>query len=744
MTRKNVFLTAFLMGFAAPALGQIIIPPTVVWVGPEDECDFTSIQEWLDQPPCPFCPPPLGGLQLRLSDNYQHSGNFEINSSVSIIGGFPACGEPSVLGNRKFLSSTALGPLITLHGPINNPIRVTLGGLDLVGSNSTSPLGGVLKLEGGVNLELQNTHVRAGRAIQGGGVAITGDNNRLTITFDSEIRNNHVVQDGGGIWCEDGGVIDFQEGSISANSANTRGGGIGLNDCVLTGLALNKTRRVTDNQVTRNAVPSDPDEPGLGGGIYVRGANARVELGGILTRTRIENNAVDHKTGDPPDLMHVSGGGLHAEESARVILRNVEFFDNQAPHGGGLSVNDAMVDIDRTSGPCLASRDSECSAFIGNKASNFEEAALNLHGTGAAILAAGAKPLTVRRSTFRENESFPAHGLAGPFGSLIETTGDFNGRIVFAQNLAFINDLDGSTGNYYFHLRTLGTAGVRFLQNTVAFNESVAALLRFGEDAPFEAVGNILWEPDTGKMSFQDVPAALSACNVLEKSLPAAVNQSNTTEDPGFVDFSTADFHLAPGSPAVNRCDDRDGRLTAGFDIEGRARPSSNGGNPLLGNYDSGAFEFHSQPPDEVDLLLNLIETSDPDESGATFEARLTNVGLTTAAFGNFNIRFVKPAGGYEEVGGNWSCAEQNVGGTIEVECSTFISSGLATSITTVPLVVEVNPDPADGTCTMNMRADSGSQPDTVPDNDARTLTMIDCDADGVVPDGIFDDRFEQ
>ena len=147
----------------------------------------------------------LAGKTITLT-----SGELDITNNVNIDGSFPS-GLPAV----------------TISG--NHSSRVfefargtsAIGGLIIAdGNNTSSPLGGGILNDKGVNLTVSGVEISHNSATKGGG--IENDGGTLTVS-GVEISHNSAAK-GGGIE-NDGGTLTVSAGDISNNSA-TKGGGI--------------------------------------------------------------------------------------------------------------------------------------------------------------------------------------------------------------------------------------------------------------------------------------------------------------------------------------------------------------------------------------------------------------------------------------------------------------------------------------------------------------------------------------
>ncbi len=723
----------------------------VIWVGPDSNCEFPDINEAIEQAyECgPFgCLP--GIAQIRLSSNYIHSGSTLIDKSIKIRGGYTSC-EGTYNGINNVLN--AVDPNTRLFTVVQSEplaVEVDLVDLSMFGTTGNAIQGGVLAMASGdITLRITDSTVTAGTAEQGGGIAMLGGGNVLEIrnsfiNSNQAINGNFAEGEGEGIHCSDGGEIRFISGEILNNEADTNGGGVFLNNCDLIGQTENQHRFITNNTVLRSTADN---APGRGAGIYATGQGTEVHLGALLSRTQIENNRVVEWEPDSSPLYSASGGGLFLADGAEAELINTQFVANQATNGGAISMTtNASLLMDRTSGPCLATRDDECSALIDNEATGD----IGTGGGSALYVYTDTVEVQIKRSVFRGNHAYEHNG-EGINGSMIEYFTTDDSSITLEGNLMFLNMIEESSssadGDYLnFSANSTGaTINVDLIQNTIAFNENADAVFDF-RGVLVNAIGNLVFEADMdeGLMNDSSDQAIYSACNITgpDEFIDAVVRGGGdrSTDDPGFVNAPSADFRLTSNSPAVNRCDAQDGAVNMSFDILGRFRPSASGSGSSggLGDYDAGAFEYPFDAEGDVDLQAHLTVVSAIGPTGAEFKAQVRNIGMNPAQQQNTSILINKPTSNYA-TSGPWDCNEQSVNGLDMVVCNPQGSNQIPVLGYSEILTVYLAPDKF-SECTLTVTAASNDlERDTDLSNNSVQIDDFNCQ----LSDLIFKNGFE-
>ena len=224
-------------------------------------------------------------------------------------------------------NNTASGPLGSGGGILNNS-----GTLTVVGSwilDNVSGGGGGILSQGAASLTLTNSNVQRNVASDAGGALwITG-----TANVSGNVISDNEANRGGGIWISSGGNVALLHGTVFGNSANARGGGIGMEG---TATAALTNMRVEQNVVSGQSAP--------GGGIFNDGGPL------TLIDTSVSNNQCNGSGGgilnDGGDTLTVSnsvisgnsghdaGGGFWTNGTARVA--DTEILGNSAYRGGGL------------------------------------------------------------------------------------------------------------------------------------------------------------------------------------------------------------------------------------------------------------------------------------------------------------------------------------------------------------------------------------------------------------------------
>lgn len=197
-------------------------------------------------------------------------------------------------------------PLVANEEAETGDLNITNGEISVVGFDTESTKIDLSKLghrafHVGSNavLNLSNMTIRGGTADRGGAILVEGLNSKLSLTNVS-IRDNNADLDGGGIYVDVGASLTFTDGNIVNNKAG-RGGGIAL---------------FGGASVSRLAIGGN-EATDLGGGIFVSGTTARVELHSL--------SMIDNEAG---------GGSAIANEGGTAYIANVTFSGNNSQWGG--------------------------------------------------------------------------------------------------------------------------------------------------------------------------------------------------------------------------------------------------------------------------------------------------------------------------------------------------------------------------------------------------------------------------
>jgi len=429
--------------------------------------------------------------------------------------------------------------------------------------------GGNIDLSGGVLLRLDNVNVQEGEADYGGGIRIHGGPPIATLRLEGGTRiggispillTNNAFQQGGGIYCDGSGVIEWVDAAINFNTA-LHGGGIRMNGCSLTmPEAVGGNYRVVEirgNQVL-----------GSGGGIYASN-DATLAMNSSRNRqVRIDGNHADVDGGG----ILIFGAGVTLDADGVQIEENAA--DN---HGGGLYINAGSVSLDRgnPSGADCPARE-RCATLSRNLA--------GVHG-GAAYLI-GAAELDLRQAFVESNSANNMPGMLLTSGSTL-----------VLRDVQFA----GNTGLAGAELIFASDSALELRHVSSAFN-TVARSIRTIGGSNVTIHDSILWQAEGTTTLGGDGTAVLDlSCNnaIENATLPGAA-----THTPGFLDGDTVSLplpvlQLAPDSANVDACDDAPVPNPA-QDAVGQPRVVDaaevvNQAGPL----DRGALEY--QPPIFID-----------------------------------------------------------------------------------------------------------------------------------------------
>ncbi len=501
----------------------------------------------------------------------------EIDSDyVDVFGGFSSCTASAATGTTD-LHYTGPGPdAFWVHGAFNARIHF----FDInVQIESPARL---VRIEENGKVALLHSTVVGGVAPEGGNIWMKGASAHLLLGDDSQINLGVATAgNGGGIYCEAGGRISFEDrGYISANTASGSGGGVYLDNCEfhvwsdLGGSPGGDFATIEGNEATT----------GNGGGIAaVNGSE--VMLGGTEIGVELflrNNEAADGDGGG----MWLSGTGTSAQLWNTLVLDNIA----HGSGGGILVASGASLEMDTATEGCGDGRG--CSVVGSNQV-------LTSGGGGIAVLGGGSA--TVKRTVIRDNYSplsAAAVGVTGA-GSLVLLEGcEIYGNDLLDSALPdvsrlFAGDSAAMTVAFSTMVENVVAPGVGAIE---VFNASSMRLLSSIVQA-------------TRTFELPPPPATQVDCTIVQEtaSVPGTATFVTLVASPAelFELATPTDFRILNPSAAVDYCDTFL-YIPTTTDIEGFDRGVEEPAIPdFLGPFDLGADEW------QAGLFLDGFETGD-------------------------------------------------------------------------------------------------------------------------------------
>lgn len=483
-----------------------------------------------------------GPDEVRLATNqaytnqFLHLTNWDPGSpvgSLTISGGYSDCADTTPSGLTT-VDGTAGNPVVWVDTTGDGESVVTLRRLDIQGSGAR----GIL-IEGASDVDLVDTDVRLNF---GGGVRVASD---ATIDIDSasSIHDNQTSGNGGGLDCDEGGVV--LDGSIQSNEAIGNGGGLHAVGCII---SLLDGATIASNEAFD------------GGGAHLSDGSFLQALGSI-SGVVIELN----------DAARFGGGLFATGAGTSAFLRGSEVGFNRADvKGGGLFAEmDAVITMDRPDGSCGGRLD--CSVLRRNVVNPAVP-----DPDGAAAIAVSGGEVRIFQSLVHQNDALSSNGavFAAEGGAAlvrlesVSIWGNRAGSLMDVASggeaeMAFVSASgNGIPGHPPARPITIDSGGVGRLNSSVFHPSSTTSV----------QAGASLAEADC--LIFSDAA-----------HLPAAATRS-IAADPLFANAAAGNLRLAPGSPGVDYCDssmhspahgDGDGEAR-GFDLV--ANPNGDPGAP--------------------------------------------------------------------------------------------------------------------------------------------------------------------
>lgn len=544
-------------------------PSEILYVGPGGApCDHPDFDDALAAA--------APGAEIRLTFG-PFSGPFVTGEkSLTVVGGFSACGEPTPVGRTNLVgndASTVLS-LLSADGSASFELRNLL-----IEDGRGASLAGGLDIRGGINVVLRNVLIRlSNSASDGGGIRVAHSNNTdgalVVLLNQTELIDNVASSKGGGLACLGNGgnqhVVILDNGRIISNNAGS-GGGVYARNCTFVSLAGGENQGITDN-LAQN-----------GGGIYATGGSQVALDGtapGFLTPGNPEDSALL-----AGNRAFSDGGGVYLT-GATTTFRAVDadIAANEAQDGAAIySIEGAGVTVER--GPETDCRrfDSPgtpppCSRIRGNVSDHFYT-----------ILVAGdGAEGRISQTFIHDNQT--GSSINSPLIRIYSDVGGESSRLELEGVVIHDNNVN------LVLVETWNDSFLEVLWSTVADNVlggmSPALFQTWVQNgaAPEQRIfyGSIIHQPGLPVADSTDSQNSFFFCSIAQDlGFPGQISQS-IAADPEFLDAAANNYHVSPESPAVDFC--AEGSWPPAYpDMDGQTRgtATTNPGTP----FDAGADE---------------------------------------------------------------------------------------------------------------------------------------------------------
>jgi hypothetical protein len=544
-------------------------PSEILYVGPGGgSCDYAD----LDNALAAAAP----GAEIRLTTGPFTGPFIAGEKSLTLVGGFVSCGDPSPVG-RTTLTGDDTSTVVTLLSA-DGSASFELQNL-LIEDGNGSALAGGLDIRGGITVLMRNVLIRLNStASDGGGLRVAHSSNTegaLVVLLDqTDIQNNVSSNLGGGVACLGGGgqqhVVVLDNGRIAGNNAN-RGGGVYAENCTFVSLAGGPGQGI-DLNLAQN-----------GGGIYATDGSQVALDGtapGFLTPGNPEDSALLAGNRAVSD-----GGGVYLT-GATTTFRAVDadIAANEAQDGAAIySIEGAGVTVER--GPDTDCRrfdspgsPAPCSRIRGNVSDQFFTILVSGDGAEGRI----------SQTFIHDNET--GSSINSPLIRIYSDVGGDSSRLELEGVVIHDNDVN------LVLVETWNDSFLEVLWSTVADNVlggmSPPLFQTWTETgaAPEQRIfsGTIVYQPGLPVANSQDSQSLFFFCSIAhELGFPGQISQS-IAADPEFLDAAADNYHISAESPAVDFC--AEGSWPPAYpDIDGQTRgvATANPSTP----FDAGADE---------------------------------------------------------------------------------------------------------------------------------------------------------
>ncbi len=458
-----------------------------------------------------------------------------ISKTATIRGGYTTPGftdPPDPEANPTTLDAQGQGRVLFIGGSITP----TIEGLRITGGDAAGLRGGDMSTDAGGGIyildamaKLRNNHVFSNTATNGGGLALWESGAMISEnTFIDNTAARETTGLGGGLYLIMADAT-LSGNTIISNTANAGGGGVFSGSGVVA---------ISDNRVFSNTTF------GNGGGLYLSS-----------NEDTVSGNTISGNTAS-------NGGGLRLEYSSATLSSNT-VSDNTASNGGGLDL--------------YGGDDTLNGNTISDNTASFEAGGLYLWESDA----------TLKGNSISGNASTGEYGNGGGL-VLAASSATLSENTITANSVAYrgggglylLLDSDATLTNNVIAGNQANTAGSglfisgsspRLLHTTIGRNTG-------GDGSGVHITGDHMGNPCTvgltntilvshnlGIIVDADCTATLEGTlwhgNSTDWGGSGTINHTNDyTGDPVFVDPAAGDYHIGPGSAAIDRGVDADVR----------------------------------------------------------------------------------------------------------------------------------------------------------------------------------------
>lgn len=538
---------------AAPAGATVFVR----LVGDDAACDYrtsvlpNALQSAIDSVPTTTAPGDFYVVRAARSGNYVGTRVLVEDRSLRMDGGFATCAStlPGTTNTTIDATGAGGGP-IRVRGMASRE-NVTLVGLTLRGGSGTVGSGVSIR---NANASFQGVTVTANSALRGGGVEVEGGGAGAVVTMlgATRINGNDATQDGGGISCSRGAVLQIAASvEMSSNTAANAGGGIYIDGC--SGYANMGARF---------------NESGSGGFLF-----ARSDLAPTFLTIGYQLVPEDATPALLANEASVSGGAVFASgDDTTILLQDTRVSGNVAGSIGGGIVANSGADVEMTRVRTVCPRGDRCSLLSGNSA-NF----------GGGALANFGASLVIRRTFIEGNTAAIA-------GSAVSAQGS-SGFIGIRNSV-----VAGNAGPSVVQVRnptSEGAARVVIDQSTIVANLDATELIRVNQLGTVRVSHSIV--NDIATRPVFALPAGYvpeTECSMFHEIASAGSVDplSRAFAVPGFADAAAGNYRLRGTAEATDLCPA--GASSDPIDFEGDTRPIDGPLANLGGPYDVGFDEY--------------------------------------------------------------------------------------------------------------------------------------------------------